>query len=540
MKKLSMIVISLLLVFALIAACAPADTPAPAPGTDTAPPAQNETPDDPTPPPAVDGPATEITIWFMGGSATDDSDVIAAANARLQELGLNITINPIWSGGWSMQEEAQIALDTGDTSVDIFWTGSWGLLYAPNATRGNFVRLDDPNNDLLAQYGQDMLAAVPEFLWDAFAVNGPQGFGIYGIPGYKDFAQLYTWDVNNTRLSGLGIDFDDLFDMDGINYDVIFDPLFEEAMQRAKDEYGPTFFPLAMEGGGWARMISNGDTDLTGADLMHFTFDPNNPAEPTDFLPGLAIENELTLRVYDRLHHFWNQGFIDPRAAIPGEAASVFIDQREAGEYLFATTVYAYGHTTQASASRGIDARFPRMSNPIVSTVSATGSGFAVSVYSRNQAAAVQFMNAWYTDQTLADILVEGVEGVHHTRNADGTLTRLPGGRDRYAPWRFGMGNVFTFSPLDTEGPDYLEGFLAYNAAGIPVTFLGFTFDPANVLTEMSALSAVWDEFGQSLEVGAVEPRAGTEAFAAALRANGFDRFEAELHRQLEEFFAAR
>jgi len=490
--------------------------------------------------PVLEGPATEVTIWFMGGSVVEDSDVIAAANARLQELGLNITVNPVWTGGWDMGAPGQIALDTGDTSVDIYWAGSWGLIYPFNARVGNFVRLDDPNNNLLATYGQGMIDAIPDFLWDAFTVDGPQGFGIYGFPGYKDFASTSTLDVNNTRLAELGIDFYDLFDMDGVNYEVIFDPLFEEAMHAAKEMWGPSFFPIAHDGGTWARMFSATDHDLTDTGLFHFTFDPRNPSQPADLLPGFSYQNERYMRVQERMHHFWEQGFIDPRAAIPGEATAAFLDQRNAGEYLFSNVVYAYGHTAQASSSRGIDARFPRVSDPLISTITATGSGFALSIYSRNQAAAVQFMNAWYTDRILADILAEGVEDTHFSRNADGTITRLEGGRDRYSPWRFGMGNIFVLSPLDIDGPDYFDRFYQYNAAGTPTTFIGFTFDNSEVLTELAALAAVRAEFIQVLNTGAVDPNVAYPQLIEASMANGLGRVQEELHRQLEEFFAQR
>ena len=485
-------------------------------------------------------PPTEISVWFMGGSATDDSDVIAAANARLLELGVNVVINPVWTGGWAMGEPAQMALDTGDTSVDIVWAGSWGLNFWTNARRGNFRRLDDPSNNLLARYGQDMMRIVPDTLWGGFTMDGPQGFGVYGIPGYKDYAQMYVWDVNNTLLSQLGFNFDDIFDMNGLNYDVIFDPVFVDAMQAAKDLMGPTFFPLAHEGGNWARFFSHMDMDITGVDVFHFAFDPYNPAEPRGHFPTITVETPEYVRVLERLHYFYQRGFIDPRTSIPGQAVDAFIAQTNAAEYLFSIRVYAYGHTSEASSTRGIDARFPRISNPIVSSISSAGSGFGVSIYSRNPAAAVQFMNAWYSDTILADILAEGVEGTHFTRNSDGTITRLPGGRDRYSTWRFGMGNLFALTPLDTEGVGYLERFRAYNAAGIGTNFLGFTFNDENVLIERAAVASVTNEFMQVLQSGVADPTVTIPQYLSALRANGLDRIQEELNRQLQEFYSAR
>ncbi|MCL2400100.1 MAG: ABC transporter substrate-binding protein [Defluviitaleaceae bacterium] len=515
----------------LLGACGSPDT-----ANEVAPPPATNNETTAQPPAATGGPATTVNIWFMGGSVLDDSAVVEAANARLRELGLNIEVNLIWSGGWGMGDPAQMALDTGDTSVDIFWTGSWGLNFWNNARLGNFIRLDD----LLARYGQDIYAAVPNVLWDAFTTDGPSGFGIYGIPGYKDYAQMYAWDVNNTRLAELGIDFDDLFDMNGVNYDVFFDPLFEEALAAAKDMWGPTFFPLYIEPELFMRAISNADLDLTGANVFHFGFDPQNPALPANPVVGLNLENDLYLQALDRLHHFWNQGFIDPRLAIPGESSTALVEARNAGEYLFSQIVYAYGHTVTASAQRDLDVRFPPLSRAIVSSVSAAGSGFGISVYSRNQAEAMQFMNAWYTDTELATILVYGVEGIHFQRNADGTVALDHDARASFSPWRFGQGNIFILPPQDVEGPDFFDRFRAYNQAGIGTSMLGFSFNNEPVSTELAALMSVVAEFNTTLTVGAVDPATTVPTYLSALRANGLDRVLDELNSQLQTFYAAR
>jgi len=490
---------------------------------------------------AADGSATTVTIWFMGGNPeNDDTAVVAAANARLRELGLNIEINPIWSGGWSMGDPAQLALDTGDASIDIYWAGSWGLNFWNNARIGNFIRLDAPDNNLIAQYGQEMKAAVPQALWNAFTTEGPSGFGLYGIPGYKDYAQMHAWDVNVTRLEELGYSFEDLFDANGLNYDVFFSPLFEEVLQAAKDKWGPTFFPLVPEPNNFLQHLSVRDADLTMLQVFDFAFNPANPALPANPEIGLVLEHERAMRILERLHDFWNRGFIDPRMAIPGESSIVMGETKQAGEYLFGSTAYAYGHTASASSIRGIDARFPRISSPIVSSISAAGSGFGISVYSRNQAAAMQFMNAWYTDNELAVILSEGVEGIHWNFNDEGLIVLDNDARASYSTWRFGMGNIFVLTPRDTDGHGYFERFNAYNAAGIGTSLLGFTFNNEPVALDMAAITGVVDEFNQSLTVGALDPAVAIPAYLAALRANGVDRVQEELNRQLQAFYAAR
>ena len=544
MKKLIAIILSMVMIFALVAACAQpaAEEPDPPPvnGGD------DQAADDPapTPPPVIDPdePPTEVSIWFMGGNENnDDALVVEAANARLRELGLNISIRPIWTGGWGMGDPAQLALNTADTTVDIFWTATWGLNYFNNARIGNFVRLDDPNNNLLERYGQAMYSLVDDVLWDAFITDGPSGRGLYGIPGPKDYAAWFKLEVNVTRLEELGFDFDEIFSMTESNHEIIFDPIFEEIMQAAVDMYGDSFFPLNLEAGNFVQHFSSTDGDITGLNAFMFPFDPNNPALPARPEVTLQVENDNFLRVLERTREFFEAGFVDPRLAIGDDAG---IDRGEilrSGEFIFSTGQYAYGHTATVQAERGLDIRFAPLSvAPIVSTMSAAGSGFAISIYSQNQEAAMQFMNAWYTDNTLAVILTEGAEGVHWNRNAEGLTVLDTDAREAfpYQTWRFGMGNVFMLTPRDTDGAAWVEGFQAYNESGIGTAFVGFVFDNEPVAIQFASMIAVVDEFRDALTVGALDLDTAVPNYLAALRAAGADDVLAEINRQLDAFFA--
>ena len=148
-----------------------------------------------------DGIIPTVSIWFMGGGTdNEDNQIVAVANNRLRELGLNIKIDPIWSCGYDMNESAQIALDTGDTRIDIYETSLWGLSYFSNARNGKFFRLDDPDNNFLKNYGRDITASLNTTSLDDFRTDGPFGFGLYGVPGPKGEISLIS-----TASSGFAI-----------------------------------------------------------------------------------------------------------------------------------------------------------------------------------------------------------------------------------------------------------------------------------------------------------------------------------------------
>jgi putative aldouronate transport system substrate-binding protein len=190
---------------------------------------------------------------------------------------------------------------------------------------------------------------------------------------------------------------------------------------------------------------------------------------------------------------------------------------------------------------RGIDVRFVPLSKvPIVSTMSAAGSGFGISVYSKNKEAAMQFLNAWYTDNELAVILCYGVEGVHWNLSSDGLIELDPVARETYATWRNGMGNVFILSPLTTDGHGFFENYQAYNNLGVATALLGFVFDNEPIATEFAAVNAVVNEFRPQLTVGALDPAVAVPAYLKELKANGVDKIIEELNRQIDEFYASK
>jgi putative aldouronate transport system substrate-binding protein len=281
---------------------------------------------------------------------------------------------------------------------------------------------------------------------------------------------------------------------------------------------------------------------VTGLDVFMFPYDPNNPAQPARPEVTLQTDNELFVRVLEKVRHFWEMGFIDPRLAIPGEEAGVIIgNAHREGEYLFSSGQYAYGHQAAMQEERGIDCIYVPLSRvPLVSTVSAAGSGFGISVYSQNQEAAMQLLNAWYTDNELAVILCYGVEGVHWNSDAEGLIALDHDAREAfpYQTWRNGMGNVFMLTPTDADGADFIDGFRAYNALGVATAFAGFVFDGEAVEVQMAAITSVVDEFRPALTVGAMDPATAVSAYRDALRSAGADAVLAELNRQLDAFFA--
>ena len=107
-----------------------------------------------------------ITIMFHGSNVSDDSAVLEKVNEYIADkVGAKLEV--IWGTWGDFDDKANNALVSGDSGVDMVFTCSWSAdEYNTFAKNGYFLKLDD----LIAQYGADLVAAIPEALMQAATI----------------------------------------------------------------------------------------------------------------------------------------------------------------------------------------------------------------------------------------------------------------------------------------------------------------------------------------------------------------------------------
>ena len=206
MKKVLSIILSIMLLATVLSGCSKKPTEKVDSGkTQTEATPTTAAKDDPTKAPDTND--TEIDIskpvtlkWFLNGSnVTDDKAALEKVNEYLKEK-LNVTLEPIWGTWGDFDTNAVLAINGGD-DVDIYFTSSWSVgEYNAFAKKGAWLRLDKEDNDLIEKYAKETWGLLPKVLTDGAKVNGADGVGVYGVPGYKDIATQNCWDVNVTSL----------------------------------------------------------------------------------------------------------------------------------------------------------------------------------------------------------------------------------------------------------------------------------------------------------------------------------------------------
>ena len=473
-----------------------------------------------------------LKIMFHGSNVTDDSAVLATLNPYLQEK-IGVTLEPIWGTWGDFDDKAVNAINAGD-NIDIYFTCSWSADdYNTFAKKGAWVRLDDPENNLLEQYAPDLFAALPEVLVNGAAIEGALGKGIYAVPGYKDIATQNTWDVNVTLLEKYGYTEDDIRNTDYYGFGDIF--------AKVKAGEGDSFYPLLIEGGVLERMVCGtiivaGDNGVDN--LLSYFMNTEKTAEAgpygDQFFSKFATEEYK--KFVEKTREYYELGYIDPALAIKETSNDTRTNKQLKADYLIGTQSYALGYEHQVSQERGIQVAMIPVTPPYIDTTSSQGAMMAISTASQNQDRAMMFLNLLNSDPFVMTTLNYGVEGTHFTKNADGTIEFIQAARDQYMPWRNGMGNVTMLPPTKDEGADFWNEFKAYYGAADSIPVLGFTFDSTPVQNEMAALTNVYAQYSLSLSSGAVDPATVLPEFLQKLDEAGMQKYLDEANAQLAAF----
>lgn len=473
--------------------------------------------------------------WYLHGSnVTDDSAVLEKANEYLKEK-LNVTLEPIWGTWGDFDNNAVMAINGGD-DIDIYFTCSWSAdEYNAFAKKGAWVRLDNPDNNLIEKYGKETFDLLPDVLANGAMINGSDGYGVYAVPGYKDIATQNCWDINVALLQKYGYTLDDIMNTDYYG--------FGEILAKVKAGEGDGFYPLLVEGAVLERMVNNSiivTGDAGTNNLLSYYINPTDTSAEGAY--GNTILSKFETPEYkkfvEKTREYFLAGYIDPALGNANQANDIRSAKQLTGEYLIGTQSYALGYEVQASKERGFEVAMVPCTPAYVDTTSSQGAMMAISTSSKNPERAMMFLNLLNTDSYLMTLLNYGVEGIHYNLlNGEAFFTEK---RSDYMPWTNGMGNVTLLPPQEGQGADFWDGFKSYYGSAGEIPILGWAFDPTNVQNEMGALVNIAAEYVLSLNTGTVDPADALPKFIEKLKGNGMDKVVDEANNQLKAFLDAK
>lgn len=480
----------------------------------------------------------QVTLrWVLMGDKMEDSDEVwAAFNEKLKEKLPNtqVTFNVIPSSDFA--EKWQLMMSARE-SIDLAWNG-WVQDFKEEVRRGSYMEL----SELLEQYGSNIKAAVPDYVWEDQMVDGK----LYFMPNMQMM-------VNRpSHLFTSGSKADAYLDKERLQ------KAFADNAKQASSITGETVLP------GWSDEIW--DTleeyleNLKNAGRLGLGLNPGilgwvppvtaqKVVEPVCYIvqdasgkyiaKAIQAKDSPYRKEYERMTEFYQKGYIrkDIQTATPsaidntpeegyvfrmaaGDEYSVQIESLKAGEPIFAVSTRPDGKFT----------RFGEVSN----------TNTTIPTTAKNPVRAMQLYNLINseTDTELYNLLVYGLEGKHYEKTAENAIRTFEPVKYSLRAWV--VGNALNAYDTQTSIPgynDYTKNVLN-NPENIDMTttpLSDFEFDTTPVKSVLVQINSVLGEY-KDLEYGTTADwEARCSEMESKLERVGIDKVVAELQKQLDE-----
>lgn len=497
MKKIMTLVLAIVLLASLcLTGCQPAVKPTdPTKGTDA--------PD--TKPTETTAPQLEektVQIWMGGPGKQKDADKVwAAFNELLKKYVPNTTVEFSFFDNASYGEKFTQML-AGEEPVDLAWTG-WLVNIPNNVKDGNLMPLDD----LIANYGKDIVEVMGQSVMDAHVYNDGK---TYAIPSWQGlyggrWSQYYVTDIVNKiadkdwvkKMQAAAWKFNE--EPTAANLNALMD-LMEKyyAAAEANDMLGAGHCIRTLNGWNWALGI---DYNAASKSVVVLRGDD-------EFKHFNQYDGDLAEAYWSRMASWFDKGWIR-KDFMSAEGLSEIKDGK-----ITANTYISYmdGYWTEATVKATSDKWGLDVTAITCSSFGYVQQGYATSMgipYCADEPErAMMVLNAIYANPDLYNLLIFGIEGEHYTVNADGTITTPYSGNnassaDAYGLPRWYIGSCKNSLINNGTEPDYYASLekMEKDPSTRVSHWLGYVNDSSIYADWQPAITAAKKKYGEGNNV---------------------------------------
>lgn len=417
-----------------------------------------------------------------------------------------IELMPISMGNYAQQ--MQLMLSSGE-KLDAFVIQS--------AQFNNYLSSDQLTDltDLIQEYGQGIIDAVGESFIDAGRIDGK----LYGITTNRDLAVGHGGLMaRKDIMDELGYTKEDIKTIDDL------DQLFADVHEAYPDMLVVT---------------NNAGSSLYGT--LGMSFDPltDGFAVLRNFGEDLEVVNAFATEEYkaycEHVRRWYEAGYISADIAANTESGSLMVKAGRAFSY---NNRIKPGVDLQESNMAGMEIVGLQTMETATYTSVPQSFMWGIPYSAENPARSMEYLNEVYTNADIMNLLAWGIEGVHYDVMEDGHITTaasLEGGESGYNPaqgWIFG--NQFITYVWEGDDLDLYDQLKEFNDTARKSKAFGFTFDNANVVTEIAAVQSVYDQYSMGLECGLVDPNEVLPTMLEEMEAAGIQKIIDEKQAQLD------
>ncbi|MEX1377256.1 MAG: ABC transporter substrate-binding protein [Eubacteriales bacterium] len=450
-------------------------------------------------------------------SNEDEKMIEDALNEIMREKAhAEVDLVGIEFANWVTQ--LNLMLTGGDDSLDIF-TSFWYTSESNLVSNGQVMALDD----LIQSDGQGILeqyAGYEDYLSCA-EIDGK----LYGIPTINPWVCENLYMTQRADAEAAGIDWDTVNDLDSMTDAMI------TLKETNPDKY---YIPGSTETYWVPKSIDYlGDMNLFGV-----LTDPANSTTVEDY-----YKSEYFYDFLDHVEVWKENGLISPD---PLSNSNPTLSNLLYG---IANGTPGYNWDAQigvenTSAQFGIDMVGTAINDCLATSGEVTTYMWHVSSFTKNPEAAMRVLNVLYSDADAAQILANGIEGVHYEVNENGQMVYPEGKTAVDLTWTVGSSMYFPNSTLCKtwfyEPVDLYEQMKEKRNTVVVSKALGFQFDSSTVANEITACSNVLKQYYMPLMYAEVDVEETLPIFQKALEDAGINVIIAEKQRQLDEWLASR
>lgn len=449
-----------------------------------------------------------VSFFDWTGAPAGLDRVNAAISAHTEEtLGLDVELLIIDSAAYS--DNIKLMLSSGE-QVDLFSTCGPGYMTCVN----NGYTGDLEEDGLLDTYAPELKSLIRADYLDSCRVGGV----LYGVPPIKDYAiQTATFNIGTEYLEGAGVDLSK-FEKDDLGYNkATWDDIDEifAALHAA--------FPDKVVFSTQDNLLTQGScVDAIAGDYYGALLDPANSLKLEN-----VYESDMFKEWAERMYA-WNQaGYISGDAMSDNTGASARI---KSGAYMAMMSQSKPAYQNQINGECGRDITIFDVGEAFMSSSAVSAFPWCMNQATDDPVAAMQVLNALYTDPVVANLACWGEEGVEYTVNADTSINWADGvnaDNSEYYPnvlWL--MPNQYAAHVWEGDPVDVGEQTAAFNDnCAVKSKALGFTWDNTDYSAEFTALKNAYEEFGPQVVYGFVDPETGLKQLNDALYAAGLQEY---------------
>ena len=199
---------------------------------------------------------------------------------------------------------------------------------------------------------------------------------------------------------------------------------------------------------------------------------------------------------------------------------------------------FDYGDTALINAAGGKKMITKPITDPYKSQAQAQVAIWAISKTSKHKKEAMQVLNMLNSDKKLLNNIVWGLEGQqwNFTDKAKGKIKTTKKYQPGYFIGGWMMGNNDLLYTQDSITQKQIDQRKENIKAAKESAALGFSPDTTKLKTEITNLSNVMSKYLDILNTGTADPEPTIKKMDAELKTAGYDKVQAELQKQYDEF----